>query len=161
MSALSSSKVSYSMRSSSESSSGGRRTVQLLQRDRDVLLRPVAPLEPDDVGVPREQLLDRILELREKPFGADLDDVILLARPVLGDDVDDRDVVVARQSSFGGRERGDRALEHGELALDDVVGHLWLQARHLQLRPVGRSTASWFGNSAVKVQASLSPPGSW
>ncbi len=79
-----------------------------------------------------------VLDLLEQPPGAELDDVVALRVAVLGDDVDDERVAVVGGTSLDRHEVGHRPLMLLEVLADDLLGHLDLGLRHLELRPVGR-----------------------
>ena len=74
-----------------------------------------------------------VLDLLEQPPGAELDDVVALRVAVLGDEVDDERVAVVGGTSLHRHELGRRALQLLEVLADDLLGHLDLVPRHLEL----------------------------
>ena len=139
MSARSSSSVSNSDAACAKSSSSGGSTFSYSSLSVTVAERCVSsPRSPGDLlGVARDEVADPLLDLLDEPLRAELDDVVALARARVGDDVDDDDVAEARRTAVDRRERGVDLLQRLELLVDDLVGDLDLELRHLELRPVG------------------------
>ena len=134
----SSSSVSNSLAARASSSSSGRQDLllHLAHGDLDRSARAVAAFEGDVLLVAGGRSHERRLELTRQPTRAELDDRVALCFAGRIDEIDHERVALAGRTAVRGSELGDRLLQRLELRVDRLGGHVGLDSRHLQLRPV-------------------------
>ena len=110
--------------------------LQLLQRHRDGAARLVGQLVGHLAGLARREPDDRALDLLDEPAGAELDDGVALTLAVRRDQVDHGRVALTGGPAVGRDELGDVAAQRLDGLVDRLLGHVDLDLRHLERRPV-------------------------
>ena len=138
MSSRSSASVSNSVAATRERvvDLGEHLLLDLLDGDRDGLLRAVRDLEVDLLRLPGVQPRDAGFDLLDDGAAAELDDVVAPGLAVRRDEVDDHGVVGADGPALDGDELGDGRAEGVELLLHELLGNLGLDGADLERRPV-------------------------
>src|SRR5207249_1041915 len=96
--------------------------LDLLHRRRHGAHRVVGELERDLLRLARGDADEALLDLLDEAAGADLDDVVALRLPALGDEIDDDGVAVLHGAAVDRRELRDGRAERLELAVDELAG---------------------------------------
>ena len=101
--------------------------LDLLHRDGDPPLAPLAALVPKFPRLPRAHADDALLELLEQPARAELDDVVALRlAAAVVDEIDDDDVARLRRAPVDRNELGGHSLQRLELGVDQLARDLRL-----------------------------------